>query len=276
MLNNKNLWIVLIVSIIVVTVFGYLARAVTPQTISGYMVLMDQKVSSSEYSVLGVKNFESIIYLPSGEAEGTVTSCSFTFPLGVNEKADITKDGRIDAVDVYLLSKAWFCAQSNTTCWEEPFNVEECYFTYSDRQFKDPTRDCKIDQDDVDLIRKCWWNITNPLDPSCDKVECCRADVNKDGKVDVLDLGIIGINLNTYAGIYKDYRNIKKKDADLNGDGRIDGGDLGLIGKDYGQTATEQTCKTEPLEFVSGNRWRVRASGRGLFYVGVSFIAVPV
>lgn len=273
MLNDKNIWVILIASaFIIISVFGYSVKAAAGQYVSGYMVLMDQKVSTSEYSVLGVKNFESIIYLPGESGEGIVTSCSFTFPSGVNEKADVTKDGRVDAVDIYLMSESFGCLSTNS-CWNEAFNLEECYFTYADRQFKDPNEDCKIDQTDINLVSACYGKTTNPYGKTS---ECYKEDVNKDGKVDGKDVAIVSKNLGNYADTFKDYRTIYKRDLDLSDDGKIDGRDTSIVAKEYGQTATEQTCKTTPLEYVIGNQWRVRVSGRGLNYIGVSYRIIPV
>jgi hypothetical protein len=273
MLKDKHIWISLITSVIVVIiVFSYLTKAATiTNTVSGYLILMDQRVSSSDYGVLGIKNFESVVYLPSGNGKGTVTSCSFNFPSGIDGTADITKDGRIDAADVYISIMSFLCNKDNT-CWEKPFMIEECYFTYSDHQFKDPTRDCKIDMSDINLAINCFQNKTSPFSTSCETNECCRADVNNDGIVDVADISIIATNNNTYASVYKNYGFVKRKNIDINNDGIVDVADISIIAENYGYAATEQTCKNDPLEHVSGNEWRVRTSGRGLYYIGVSYI----
>ena len=212
---------------------NYLVRANPGITaVSGYLILMDQKVSQNDYQVLGMKDFSTIIYLPSSNAEGIVTSCSFVFPEGVNESADITKDGRIDYADLYLVAQAYGCTDTQP-CWNEAFTMEQCYFTYSGRRFQDPSRDCYINDTDLNLVKEHYGETTNPSSASCDLDEACRADVNKDGKIDIMDVAIVAIN--------------------------------------YGYAATEQKCTTSDLENLGGNRYRVRARGRGLYYVGVSY-----
>ena len=54
-------------------------------------------------------------------------------------------------------------------------------------------------------------------------------------------------------------------------DGKVDGRDIYLIARNYGAAATEQTCKSIPLEYISGNAWRVKTNGRGLYYIGVAW-----
>ena len=280
MLKYKNIWIILIAVLVVLTVISvYLVRgATTAKVVSGYIVLMDQKVLTSEFSQLGVKNFESIIYLPSGDGEGSVTSCSFTFPTSADEIADVTKDGKVDAADVYLASLSYGCRKEDPNgCWEQTFNIQECYFVYSDLQFKDPNRDCKIDINDVNSASKCYGQITSPFSTTCEDTECCRADISKDGKVDVIDVALLASKLDSYANVYKNYASLKKKDLDITGptpgvpDGRVDVRDVAIVAKNYGQTASEQKCRTNPLENIGENKWKVSVSGRGLHYIGVSY-----
>jgi hypothetical protein len=290
-INNKQVLIIFVSVAIVFSAFAYLTKAVQGQTVSGYLVLMDQKVSSTDYSAMGVRNFDVVVYLPSDTSEATVSSCSFTFPdvksstdailmsSSTVEKADVTNDGKIDNVDLYLSSLAFGCASGNS-CWSDSYNLYNCYFTYTGGYFEDPTGDCRIDGNDTAYYSppmNCFGQVTNPSSNACETTPCCRADVNRDGKVDGMDVAILARYYGTYADVYRNYINLKKKDMDINGDtvgvpdGKVDGKDIAFIARNYGAAATEQTCKSIPLEYISGNAWRVKTSGRGLYYVGVAW-----
>jgi hypothetical protein len=66
-----------------------------------------------------------------------------------------------------------------------------------------------------------------------------RADINRDGFVNVADLGIFGGNFNrTGCSPLNDWCN----NADLNRDGRVDGsGDLGILGDNYGKMGCDSS-----------------------------------
>jgi len=270
-ISNKQILIILISVVVIFSVYAYLTRATSIQNVTGYIVLLEQKVSSVDYQMLGVRNFESLIYLPSGNGEGSCTACSFTFPAGVNEKADVTKDGKIDYEDLRLAGKAFGCGSGQAACWNQNFG-ESCFFTLSGRLFEDPypdpNRDCKINDSDISFEQSCFGQI---VDTSKDS-GCARADMNKDGVVDGMDLAIVARLLGTYADTYKSYSNIQKKDLDLTGDGAVDGSDLIIMARYYGKAATEQTCQNVPLTFVGTNVWKVTLPPlRGLNYVACSY-----
>lgn len=271
MLNNKTIGIILIVSVLlIITVYGFLAKATTVTTVSGYLVLMDQQLPT-DTCWLEDKFFDSIIYLPSDTAEGQVTSCSFNFPTGIKERADITKDGRIDATDIYLFAEAYGCEQGQD-CWNKTFNHEDCYFVNGCRLFKDPNRDCKIDDSDLKIVSDCWGNSTDPISSACENDKCCKADINKDGKVNLMDYSLLAYNYNKTASIYQNYRGLSYKDADINGDGKINLQDYFTAALNYGYIADRWTCTNSPLKHLSGNQYEVTASGWNLGFVGVAYM----
>jgi len=249
---------------------NYFVRATSVTAISGYLILLDQKVSQNDYLFLGEKEFSTIIYLPSSNAEGIVTYCSFVFPEGVDEKADITKDGIIDYADIYLVAKSFGCEKTDP-CWNETFRLEKCYFVYSGRKFQDPSGDCYINETDLNMVSKNFGKETNPGAYNCDMDEVCKSDINKDGIVDIMDLAILANNYGKYASEFVNYANIKKGDTDMNNDGYIGVDDVYLVAKNFGQAANQQKCSTAPLENLGNNKYRVRVNGRGLYYVGVSY-----
>ncbi len=255
--------------------FNYFVRAATVTAISGYLILLDQKVSQDDYMYLGEKTFSTIVYLPTNNAEGIVTYCSFTFPDGIDEKADITKDGIVDYADLYLVSKSYGC-EKNQACWNQTFNIEKCYFTYSGKKFQDPSGDCYINETDLNLVNKNYGKTTNPSSPNCDLDEVCKSDVNKDGIIDISDIALLGFNFKKYANEFENYRNIKKGDTDLNKDGIVDISDISIVARNFGSMANHQNCSTTNLENLGNNKYRIKVNGRGLYYVGVSYKIVPV
>jgi len=249
---------------------NYFVKAANVATISGYLILLDQKVSQDDYLFLGEREFSTIIYLPSSNGEGIVTYCIFTFPQGVNEKADILKDGVIDYADLYIATQSYGC-QKDKPCWDESFRVEKCYFIYSGRKFEDPSRDCYINETDLNMVKKNFGKTTNPRDPNCDLDEVCRSDINRDGIVDIFDVAILAARFNQYANEFVNFGYIKKKDADINGDGIVDMLDVATIGINFGKSANQQKCMTTSLENLGNNKYRVSVKGRGIHYVGVSY-----
>ena len=103
MINNKIL-IIAIVGILLVSVFSYMVKGQTTGSAVGYLILMDQKVSTSDYDALKNKSFNSIVYLPSSNCQGYTTACAFVFPEGVNSKADINSDGIVDIFDIVVVA----------------------------------------------------------------------------------------------------------------------------------------------------------------------------
>jgi len=122
----KTIGVILVICALTLLGLNYMVTGNPEGTaVSGYLILMDQKVSATDYDVLGFKEFSTIIYLPSANGEGTVTSCSFVFPDGVNVKADVSRDGRIDAVDLFLTTEALGCKQGKRSPQQELFDVGE-------------------------------------------------------------------------------------------------------------------------------------------------------
>jgi hypothetical protein len=277
----KNEKIVLVLSVLLITSlslalnFSYMARGEEEnKVISGYIILMDQE-PSPVYGIHGKNKFTSIIYLPSEYVEGSVTSCSFVFPSDVDPKTDLNEDGKIDCVDLKLIAKAYGCNETKD-CWEETLRSIDCYFYHSEQRFKDPTRDCYIDQSDVDLIKEYYGEEnTESFSINCDEKEVCRADVNKDGSVDIYDLTLVSSMFGEYSQEILDTK-IKYKDCDVNADGMIDIYDVVLVGNNFNAEANEQKCEETQLEHLSGNEYIVSVEGRGLYYIGVSYLATIV
>jgi hypothetical protein len=278
MINNKIL-VFAIVGILLISAFAYLAKGAAGSTASGYLILMDQKVSTSDYEVFKDKKFESIVFLPSSDCQGYTTSCKYVFPQGVDEKGDINKDGKIDSIDVYFAVKAYDC-KSGETCWNSPIKNQECYFVYSGRRFRDPYgaaaddySDCKMDSNDsVLVINNYGKNDPYALSFSCRNYEVCRADVNQDGKVDIYDVALVNSLMGQYANEFVYLGFVTGKDLDLDGNGVVDIYDIQPITQNFGKSATEQKCEIMSIEHVSGNQWRIKVGGRGLFYVGASYL----
>jgi len=267
MINNKIL-IIAIVGILLVSVFSYMVKGQTTGSAVGYLILMDQKVSTSDYDALKNKSFNSIVYLPSSNCQGYTTACAFVFPEGVNSKADINSDGKIDMTDVNTIVKAYGC-NNLQSCWNSP--VEECFFTISGRKFKDPTRDCIMDASDVALVTNNYVK-SDPyaLSPACDNYNECKADVNQDGIVNIYDVAIVSSKVGSTADDFERLLG-RQSQADLNNDGKIDILDVVIVTGNFGKSA-EQKCESTPVEHVSGNQWRISASGKGLYYVGASYL----
>ena len=81
----------------------------------------------------------------------------------------------------------------------------------------------------------------------------------------------IELILNEYADEYVNYGQIQQGDTDVSGNGEVDIQDIVNIALNLGYTASEQKCSSSALQHVSGNTYRVTASGRGLYYVGVAY-----
>jgi hypothetical protein len=264
MLNNKILVLIAVVGILLISAFTYLAKGYPGSTTSGYMVLMDHPTTTSEFTTFTPESYSSTVYLPAGTCDGFVTSCSFYFPSGVDAKYDVTKDGRIDTVDLKILSTAYGC--SGSEC-DQTISLTDCYFVYKNRRFKDPNDDCYMDQTDADIVKNNYGKTISP----CDTSNECRSDINKDGKVDLYDTVILAKKFNSYADEVISY-SIKKRDLDFNGDGSVGLSDLTALAKVYGSVANEQKCETNTLTHLSGNTWQASASGRGIYHIGISYI----
>jgi Ca2+-binding EF-hand superfamily protein len=269
-IKNKKILITLVSALILISAIYVISvkGVVTAGEVSGYLILIDQKITYEDYAFLRDKKFYTIIYLPSENCEGVVNYCSYAYKEGVNSQADINNDGKIDITDLQVAAKAFGCDSGNK-CWSEP--IEECFFEIKGRKFKDPTRDCKMDQSDLDLVSKYFGNTTNPLDANCENDEKCRADMNKDGKIDLLDLVIVASKFNsTYADSFERVVEHKSR-ADMNNDSKIDISDLVIVAGSFGEEAIEQKCISSPIDQISGKKYAVSASGKGLYYAGVSY-----
>lgn len=267
--KKKILLITLISALVLTSVYTYIAKGViTVGETSGYLILMDQKITSDDYAFLRNKTFSSIIYLPSENCEGTINYCSYGYKEGINSNADINNDGKIDLTDFYIVKKALPCG-STQSCWNQP--IEDCFFTIQGRKFKDPTRDCVMNQTDLDLVTDNLPAInSDPLSTNCDSIDVCKADVNKDGVVDVIDYAIVRYKFGQYADYFERYVEHKSQ-ADVNKDGVVDALDYQLVKINIGEESVEQRCVSNPIIHISGKKYFVSASGPGLYYAGASY-----
>jgi Ca2+-binding EF-hand superfamily protein len=262
---NKKVLILTVAAIILVLAFTYLARGAGSTTYTGSITLVDHAASQSDFTIFTPESYSHIIYLPTSNCEGSVTTCSFYFPTGVDAKYDVTKDGRIDSADLMALSLSYGC-DNTQPCWNQVISFTDCYFDYKNRRFRDPNRDCVINQTDVNLVGNYYGQTT----PVCDSSDLCNADINKDGKVDLYDLVLLAKKMNTAADEVNTYT-IRESDLDFNGDGKVSLSDLALLAKVYGSVAEQQRCDTEPLVHVDGNKYEASASGRGIYHVATSY-----
>lgn len=263
-IDNKQITIIL-VSVAVISLFlVYFAKAVTYKYVSGYMVLLDQAALLENKEM---NTYSNSLFLPSDNCEGFAVGCSYIFSSDIDSTLDINKDGKIDYVDLKLVSGAFGCSEKLYTgapnpCWEEKVTVQECYFSYTGGFFKEPSGDCYINKTDIDMIAKYYGAANVPSSNS--------SDINKDGIIDMMDIAIVARSDGKYADYFRSYV-IKKKDADLNKDGMVDMTDISRVARDFGQVANIQGCVQTPITSIGGNKWKVSVSGIGLYHVGVSY-----
>lgn len=258
---------------------NYMVRGANPPAVyTGTYLLRDWKLTNEELVTLGQENpFSQPITIPNQEAEGTVTYCCAYYADDVNINADINKDGKINSVDYYFVEQSYGCEQGQS-CWEQSLATETCWFTYAGRDFQDVNNDCFIDQTDIDLARNTYWGqATNPTDPTCDTKPQCRADVNKDGTVDIKDVMLLSAKNGKVADKFVNYANVKKKMSDTNSDGKIDVKDVYAIGKNYGFDTVKRKCFDTALQYVSG--WTYKASATcpigSPYYITVTYQYYP-
>jgi len=90
--------------------------------------------------------------------------------------------------------------------------------------------------------------------------EAFLGDINRDGRVDVTDLGILGQAWNSHKG-YPHYNAC----ADLNKDGTIDSGDLAILGKHWGEE--KKFVKTFILSKIIVTDSKYQPLGIGIYYL---------
>ena len=266
-INNRKIWIILISAIIMISVLGYFGRAA--RTVTGNIIFKDIAFTKENYKYLGTETFSYEPTLLSADCSGNFTYCSYVYKAGIDSRADINKDGKIDAGDLYVVAKAFDC-KSGQTCWSQP--IEECFFTSSGRKFKDPTRDCKMDISDLNLIASVSATPTNPyrFSPSCNIYDVCKADINQDGIVDIYDISFAATNNGKSADLYERLAE-KKSEADLNKDGIVDILDIALISTSFNNDAIERKCFQSQIVHKSGRTYAINIEGVGIAWVGASF-----
>jgi hypothetical protein len=252
-----------------VSFYAYSVRSSIVGVATGDIILRDQSYMRQEFVNINNEAFSNIINLPAGNCTGTVNYCAVVYKSGVNAKADMNGDGIIDVTDAEILDKAFGC-QIGQTCWNQP--IEQCYFTLSGRKFKDPTRDCKFDSNDTALITDNMGNTDTLAGKSgCDDNDACKADINQDGVVNILDSiiasDLMGKNADTFVRLAN-----SMSQADINGDGKVDMSDAILLGNNYNQNAIEQRCFNTPLTYISGNQYGVNIpTMKAPYYISVTY-----
>lgn len=270
-INNKQIAIILVSALVLVSVYAYLVKGmIVINYITGEFVLRDYRYMREEFSDINDETFSDIINLPTDNCVGTVNYCTIVYKSGINAAADVNGDGKIDGTDATILSKAFGCS-SGQACWTRP--IDQCYFTLSGRKFKDPTRDCKWDLNDSKLISD-NFNKNHALmgNPNCESSDICKADVNQDGVVDIIDAIISGNLFGKNADTFDRLANSQSQ-ADLNGDGTVDILDAIIMGNNYGKSAIEQKCiGTTQLMHISGNQYGVNLPKmKASYHISVSY-----
>ena len=258
-IKNKEIWIILFAAIILVSAFIYKVKAIP--VITGIMIDRDVVVYQDDYERFVNEHLTYPYYLPGTSCTGYTEYDSFVYKSDVNPKADINGDGKIDEIDAAVLSKAYGC-NSTMPCWNQP--VEACWFGVAGRKFKDPTRDCKMDQDDENLITQHYGERHNLMgSPSCENSDVCKADINQDGVVDVIDAVIVSNKFNKPVDFFERIAPALSS-ADLNGNGVVDILDAIILSNYYGKTAIESKLIKVPLTHVSGYEYSVTIDGKGI------------
>jgi len=268
-IRNKEIWVILISAIIMASVLGYTVKAAN-RTVTVAMNFKDILITKDQYQKLGAETFSTDFLLPSENCDNPeytfVNYCSYVYKQGIDGRADINKDGKIDSNDLLVMKKAFDC-NKNQTCWSRP--VEDCFFTISGRKFKDPTRDCKITIDDLNLIQNNFGkNDTNALSGACENDDICKSDVDQDGDVDIYDVTILSPRIGQTADSFE--RLVERASyLDLNGNNVIDLFDIMPIAINYGADAIEQRCSKTSVTHVSGRLYRLNIAGVGISSVMV-------
>ena len=215
--------------------------------------------------------------MPTDNCDAYLTTCYYTFPEGVDANADVNRDGKIGAADVAIIVKSAFC-HTNEACGNE--KIKDCYFTVAGRRFKDPTDDCFMNNTDMQIVTDAFGKSPEagisciPLLDTADG-RVCASDINKDGTVNMRDLGIAIFKNGQYADVIS---STLKKNADISGpvigqpDGVVDMRDIAWIIKsaNWDQEAVQQKCETNALP--RGSELDINTGSKpGLYYVAVSY-----
>jgi hypothetical protein len=152
-------------------------------------------------------------------------------------KADINKDGNIDAYDLRLVSESFGCS-SAAACWNDIIGVDNLG-NYIKKSDTDTNGDGVIDITDIATVSR-QFKYT-------DKRK--TGDINADNVIDNQDLNLVnmafGCNYlaNSPPGCgweklgFDNFGNIiYKRDADVNGDGKIDIKDIAYVSDNFERT----------------------------------------
>jgi len=276
-IKNKQIAIILVSMAVLFSAVGYVAIGQTTYEVQGYRVLYDQTppVFSAVSVVPTYKTYSTTIRLPSSDCTIDTTVFSYGFPAGVNEKADVTKDGKIDWLDLHILGKS-FGLSSGDSRWNMLFTEEKCFYLLGERRFEDPTRDMNISIDDLNLIKTpgiYGSTNTNPYSMDCDDRNECKADVNKDGKVDIFDIVMIAKRLSDpYPDFCFSFSDFKPSDVDINGDGKVDILDIVIVSaRSFGSKANQNKITEATVNNLGNKKYKVSATGYNIYHVDLAY-----
>jgi len=284
-IENKQIAIILVSVAVILSVVGYIVKGMPlridggSNEFTGYRTLYDQP--PPVFSVASTDNiyktFTTTIFIKGIGCIIKSTVLSYGFPEGVDEKLDVTKDGKIDWIEIYMAEKS-FGKGSASPDWNTPFNEDRCFFVVGDTRFESPIDNAnigyKITMDDVNFTAKQFGN-SNPYvyHVDCSSYDVCRADVNKDGKVDGRDIALVAKRL--YPDPYPDFcmslSDFKPSDFDLNGDGKVDGRDLASVSKAIDQKANQVKTSEATIQQIDNSTYKVTATGYDIYHVDITW-----
>ena len=267
-IKNKEIWIIVISAIILISAFVFTARAAS--TLTGIMVFRDIPLTQDQYKSLGTETFSATFLLPGDGCTGFVNYCDFEYQTADMQSADIYRDGKIDDNDIYAMVAAYGCRPGLVpACWDQP--VEQCYFVVNGRSFKDPTRDCKMDQSDINLITSKYAQTHNKaLTADCENDDVCKADMNQDGVVNIYDSSLAGSLVGKPAESYPRLLQ-RKAEAEINGDSKVDLYDAVIVTTNYGKNAIIKRCPKKDITHVSGREYSISLQGIGTSWIQVAY-----
>ena len=277
-INNKQILIILVSVAVLISAVGYITLADSTYKVWGGRVFEDLSVPVfSAVSTNNIKStFSTKVILSSDDCRIVSTVLSYGFPSGVDEKADVTNDGKVDWIDIYLAVKS-FGMGSASSGWNTPFNEDRCFFVVGNSRFLNPIDDnttgYKINQTSIDLVAS-QFGKSDPYVTSydCLNQNLCKADVNRDGRVDGRDIALVAKRLyDPYPDFCFSLSDFKPSDLDIGGDGKVDGRDIALIARNYGQKADQLKSSEATIEDIGNATYKVTATGYNIYHVDISY-----
>lgn len=270
-IKNKQIVIILVSVAVLFSTVGYVVLGQDTYEVQGYRVLYDQAppAFSAISTDVTYRTYSTTIKLPSDVCSINSTVLSYGFSGTGIEKGDVNKDGKIDWVDLYIMTLAYQHASSGM---DTPFTEEKCFYVVGDQRFEDPTRDYNITADDLAFVNTHRTTNSNPYSADCDSRDECKADVNKDGKVDLIDLILVAKRLSDpYPDFCMSFSDYKPRDADTNGDGTINVLDMIISASSFGAKANQQKITQATVQDLGSNTYSVSATGYNIYHVDLAY-----